>query len=94
MTEPTKDEIGLCVVEIRDQIREKDPNAYAGFVTDAACNKVARTLGIRATDALRAYRLFVPLSPGARMDVYRALELGQPDEEAVAAAQSPCLARP
>lgn len=87
--EMTQDELGLCVVEVRDQIEQADPDAYAGFITDAACFKVARTADVKATDALRAFRRFEPRRDPARVRPIP-FDARKPDRAAVEAARVPC----
>lgn len=90
--EMTQDELGICVVEVHDQIREADPKAYSGFVSDAACQKVAKAANVKATDALRAYRRFRPLTSS----VARRLPGPErkPARKAVEAAKVPCAIAP
>jgi hypothetical protein len=57
---PEVEEIAAAVEASRKRIREVDPEAYAGFVTDAACYAVARRRDTKATDILRAWRALHP----------------------------------
>lgn len=46
------------------QIREADPGAYSGFVSDAAIRAVAKKHDLDWREVLRAYRAEYPVSGG------------------------------
>lgn len=92
MCSVTDDELGICVLEVRDQILEADPTAHRGLTLDAAAYKVAGATGVKAIDAVRAFRRFIPLPPSKQ---FRGPLPGArpPATEAVEAAQVPCAGR-
>lgn len=69
------EQIASEVVASRQRIRVVDPEAYSGFVTDAACRAVGKQREMRGVDVLRAFRAHHPIResrasqlvpPGAR----------------------------
>lgn len=75
------------VESVRTQILEADPGAYSGFVTDAACKKVAKTVGCTSMEALKAYRDMYPVRRNGLYGVRP--DARQPKQAAVDAATVP-----
>lgn len=80
-------EVQLIADEVdasRERIREVDPEAYGGFVTDAACYAVAERRDMKPTDVLRAWRAVHPVKrPTTR---WRRTDARQPSDAAKAVA--------
>lgn len=92
--EMTTDELGLCMVEVFDQIVGADPKAHRGRAVDAAAYKVAKLVEVTPIEAVRAYRMFRPLPAHRKPLDPRSMLSWQngkaPEANAVEGASVPC----